>query len=57
MKIEVKTPEKIDVSGTYWLFAIIYAFMKWGFWQGMLSIILPIYPLIDLVQFIINITS
>lgn len=39
----------------YWLFAIVYTFMVWGFWWGLLSIILPIFPLIDLIKYLIKI--
>jgi len=35
----------------YWLFAIIYAFIKWGFWWGIFNIFIPIAPLVDLVKF------
>ena len=37
----------------YWLFAVVYTFIVWGFWWGLLSIIIPIFPLIDLVTKII----
>lgn len=36
----------------YWLFAVVYTFIIWGFWWGLVSIILPIFPLIDLVKFL-----
>lgn len=38
----------------YWLFAIVYTFMVWGFGWGLLSIILPIFPMIDLVKYLIK---
>ena len=38
----------------YYLFAVIYTFMVWGFWWGVLGIILPIFPIIDLVNWIIE---
>ena len=41
-----------QLSGLYWLFAIVYTFIVWGFWWGVLSIILPIFPLIDLVKYL-----
>lgn len=41
------------ISGIYWLFAIIYTFMVWGFWWGLLNIIIPFAPLVDLVCWII----
>lgn len=41
------------IGGIYWLFAIVYAFMVWGFWWGLLNIILPISPLVDLVHWIV----
>lgn len=34
----------------YYLFAIVYTFMKWGFWWGILSFIFPIFPIIDLIN-------
>lgn len=36
------------------LFAVVYAFMVWGFWHGMLSLVFPIHPVIDLVQWIVD---
>lgn len=38
----------------YWLFAIVYTFIVWGFWWGLLSIILPIFPIIDFVKWLIK---
>ncbi len=42
------------LSLTYYIFAIIYAFKFWGIGWGLLSIILPVFPLIDLAIFILN---
>ncbi len=36
----------------YWLFAIIYAFIYWGFWWGVLNILIPFAPIWDLVKYI-----
>lgn len=36
----------------YYLFAVIYGFMVWGFWWGLLNIILPVLPLIDLINWL-----
>lgn len=38
----------------YWLFAVVWTFMKWGMGWGFLSIILPIFPLIDLAKYLIK---
>ena len=38
----------------YWLFAIVYGFIVWGFWWGLFSIILPILPIIDLIKYVIH---
>jgi hypothetical protein len=42
------------MNQVYWIFAVVYTFMKWGFWWGMLSIVLPIFPMIDLCKHIIE---
>lgn len=39
------------IFGLYWLFAVVYTFMKWGFWWGILCMLLPIFPFIDLVKY------
>ena len=44
----------MKLGTVYWLFAIIYAFMKYGFWIGMGNIIIPIAPLIDFVKFLLT---
>lgn len=36
----------------YWAFAVVYTFIVWGFWWGLLSIFVPIFPMIDLVKFL-----
>jgi len=38
----------------YYLFAIVYTFMVWGIGWGFLSILIPIFPIIDLVKVIIK---
>lgn len=38
----------------YWLFAVVYTFIVWGFWWGILCVFIPIFPLIDLVRWIIR---
>lgn len=38
----------------YWTFAVVYTFIKWGFLWGILSIIIPIFPMIDLVKYFLN---
>lgn len=46
-----------DTSGIYSiyrLFAVVYTFMKWGFWWGVLNIFIPLSPLVDLVRYIIK---
>lgn len=35
--------------GIYWLLAVVYAFVYWGFWWGVLNIIIPYAPIYDLV--------
>lgn len=42
------------MSSIYYLFAVVYTFIKWGFWWEILSFIIPIFPLIDLVKWIIK---
>ena len=34
---------------------IVYTFIVWGFWCGLFSIILPIFPIIDIVRYLITI--
>lgn len=36
----------------YYIFALVYTFKLWGFWWGLLSIVLPIFPLIDLASYL-----
>lgn len=38
----------------YHLFAIVFAFIVYGFWWGMLNIILPISPLVWFVHYLIS---
>jgi len=38
----------------YCLFAVVYTFMQWGFWWGVLNIFIPFSPLVDLVKYIVN---
>jgi len=40
------------IGGVYWLFAVVYAFMKWGFWWGLLNIFLPFAPIVDLIKYL-----
>jgi len=42
----------IKISGLYWLFAIVYTFMIWGFWWGILNIFIPFAPMVDLVKYL-----
>ena len=42
------------LGGIYWLFAVVYTFMVWGFWWGILNIFIPFSPLIDLVKYLIK---
>lgn len=44
---------EIKIGGIYYLFSMIYTFMVWGFWWGVLSLICPIFPIIDLIRYII----
>lgn len=37
----------------YWM-AVIYTFMKWGVFWGFVSLVFPIFPLIDIVKWIIK---
>lgn len=43
---------KSGVYSIYWLFAVVYAFMKGSIGWGILNIFLPIAPLIDLVKYL-----
>ena len=36
----------------YWIFAVIYAFVVWGFWGGVLNLFIPIAPIVDLVKYL-----
>lgn len=36
------------------LFAVVYTFIVWGFWWGLTSIFIPVFPLIDLVHYLIK---
>jgi hypothetical protein len=38
----------------YYLFAIVYTFMVWGIGWGIVSIFVPIFPIIDLVRYFIR---
>ena len=50
----LKLIKNIMKLGTvYYLFAICYSFMVWGFWWGLFNIFLPISPIIDFIKFII----
>lgn len=42
------------MSGLYWLFAVVWTFMKWGFWWGFLCMFFPIFPMIDLAKYLMN---
>lgn len=42
------------VGSLYWLFSLAYTFMVWGFWWGLVSIVFPIFPMIDLVKYLIH---
>lgn len=44
-------------SFTYWVFAMIYTFKVWGIGWGLLSIILPIFPLIDLAKYLVSLVA
>lgn len=38
-----------EIFKIYSLFSIIYAFIFWGFWWGILNIFFPFSPIYDLV--------
>jgi len=38
----------------FYVLSITYTFYYWGFWWGLSSFLLPIYPILDLVWFIIE---
>lgn len=40
------------LSRIYWLFAVVYTFIHWGFWYGVLCIFIPIFPIIDAVKYL-----
>ncbi len=42
------------IATFYWIFAITYTFTKWGIIWGIISIVLPIFPMIDLAKYLIN---
>lgn len=42
------------LGGVYWLFAVVYSFIVWGFWWGVFNIFLPISPMIDLVKWLVH---
>ena len=42
--------EGCGLYSIYCLFAVVYAFMKWGFWWGIFNIFLPISPIVDLIK-------
>ena len=42
-----------DIIGfSFYIFSIVYTFVIWGFWWGLLSIIFPIFFIIDLAKYI-----
>lgn len=41
----------------YYLFALVYTFMVWGFWYGVLCLAVPIFPMIDLVNYLAHIVT
>ena len=45
------------ISLTYYIFAIIYTFKVWGIGWGVLSVLLPIFPLIDLAVYLVNLVA
>lgn len=40
--------------GITWLVAVVYAFVKWGFFHGILNIFIPYAIVWDIVQFLIE---
>lgn len=47
--------KQISFMGSiYWLFAVVYSFMVWGFWWGLFNMLLPISPMIDLVKWMVH---
>lgn len=42
------------IYSLYYLFAVVYSFMVWGFWWGVFNIFVPISPIIDLIKHLIK---
>lgn len=42
------------MRGLYYWFAVVYTFIVWGFGWGLVSLFVPIFPLIDFVKFIFS---
>jgi hypothetical protein len=38
----------------YYIFSLIYTFKVWGLGWGLIGIVLPIFPLIDLANYLIS---
>lgn len=39
------------IYSIYWMFAVVYTFMKWGFWWGLLNCIIPFAPMVDFIKY------
>lgn len=37
----------------YWCFAVVYTFIKWGLLWGLVSVFVPVFPMIDLVRYLL----
>lgn len=48
MKQERHTNMNKFLWAIYGIYAAIYAFMYWGFWWGILNLLIPIAPIWDL---------
>lgn len=40
------------IGGLIYWFMVIYTFIVWGFWWGLVSLIFPFFPIIDLVKYL-----
>jgi hypothetical protein len=49
----MKTVDQV-ISFTWWLFAVLYTFKIWGLGWGIVSIFVPIFPLIDFAQYLVG---
>ena len=52
--ISISVKQDSGLYDLYRLFAVIYTFMQWGFWWGVLNIFIPFAPIVDFIKYLTN---